>query len=110
MDAEFNADGAEDEQPEHDHERQIESTESGCVEQRKGEVKSAATSDEPHFVAIPHRTDGADHELPFLICLSNEEMQDAGAEIKAVEHHVTHDHGGDKQKPDCLHNVSPTPP
>ena len=58
--AEFDADAAQDEQPEHDHERQIEAAEGGGVEQREGEVEGAAAGEEPDFVAVPDGADGAE--------------------------------------------------
>jgi hypothetical protein len=37
----FNADAAQHQQPEHDHQRQIEAAETGSVEQRERKVESA---------------------------------------------------------------------
>jgi hypothetical protein len=37
----FNADAAQDQQPEHDHQRPIEAAETGSVEQRERKVESA---------------------------------------------------------------------
>jgi hypothetical protein len=58
--AQFDADAAQDEQPEHDHERQIKAAEGRGVEQRKGEVERAAAGQQPDFIAVPDRADAGE--------------------------------------------------
>ena len=57
--AELNGDAAQNQQPEHDHERQIEAAETGSIESGESEIQGAAARQQPHLVAIPHRADGA---------------------------------------------------
>src|ERR1700687_6258405 len=51
----FNANAAQHEQPEHDHERQVEAAETGGIEQREGEVEGAPGGEQPDFVSVPDR-------------------------------------------------------
>src|ERR1035441_2230811 len=49
--AQLKAHSAQNQQPEHDHQRQIEATEGRGVEQGKSKVERAAASQQPNFVA-----------------------------------------------------------
>src|SRR5579859_5189270 len=75
--AEFNADAAKHQEPEHDHERQIEATEGRGVEEGKGKKQSAAGSEQPDFISIPYWTDRSNRLLPLLLRLGHEEVDDA---------------------------------
>jgi hypothetical protein len=86
--AQFNADAAQHQQPEHDHERQVEAAEAGGVEPGEGEVERACGSDEPDFVTVPDRADGA-HDVAALVgCFGGAKVDHSGAQVEAVEHDV----------------------
>src|ERR1017187_4722135 len=55
--AKLDGDAAQDQEPEHDHQRQIEPAEARRVERREREVEGPTTGKEPYFVSVP---DGAD--------------------------------------------------
>ena len=61
MIAELDRDAAQDQQPQHDHQRQIEAAEAGGIERGEGEVERAAGGEQPDFVAVPDGADGAQH-------------------------------------------------
>ena len=106
MVAELDRNAAQDEQPQHDHQRQIESAEAGSVERGESEVERAAGSEQPDFVAIPYRTDRAKHGTPFLIGVRDQQVRDPGAEIETIQHHVSAEHQGDKAEPGRFHRHS----
>ena len=95
--------GAEDEQPEHDHQRQIKPAERCRQEQRKGEEHRAAGGDQPDLIAIPNRADRAYHLLAFLLAPGDQQVEDADAEIEPIQHHVSGEHPGQKDEPNGLH-------
>ena len=99
MVAEFERDAAEHKQPEYDHERQIETGESRRVEQWKSEVKRAASSKKPDFVSVPHWTDGVKARAALSFSARQKEMQDADAEIEAIEDNVRDDHYRNQPEP-----------
>ena len=92
------------EQPEHDHQRQIEAAEGRGVEERKGEVECAAAGEEPDFVAVPHGADGAQGGAAFRFGADEEQVEHADAEVEAVEDDVADDHYGDQPEPDETHH------
>src|SRR6266481_6465868 len=49
----LNAGAAHDEQPEHDHQRQVKTAERGGIEERKGKIQSASSGEQPDFVPVP---------------------------------------------------------
>jgi hypothetical protein len=55
--AQLKTNAAQHQQPEHDHQRQVEAAEARRVEQREGEVERPARGEQPDLVAVP---DGAD--------------------------------------------------
>jgi hypothetical protein len=74
--AELDGDAAQDQQPQHDHQGQIESAEAGGVERREREIQRAAAGQQPHFVAVPHRTDDAKHPRALAVGVARgQEMQ-----------------------------------
>ena len=88
MGAKLNADGAQHQQPQHHHQGEVESVEARCVEEWEGEVERAARRQQPDFIAVPHRTDGADHHAAFLVRARDEQMHRAGAEVEAIQDHT----------------------
>src|SRR5205807_2747381 len=75
--AEFDADAAQHQKPQHNHKGQVETAEAGGVEQRKGEVEGTSGSEQPDFIAIPHRADGAHDGLAFGGRTGGSEIDDA---------------------------------
>src|SRR6185437_308525 len=111
MHAQLNPNAAQNEEPQNDHQRKIEAAETGSVKQWKGEVQSSAAGDQPDFIAVPYRANGAKHGLPLLISSGDEQMQDTGAEIKAVENDIRGNHDRNEPKPYEKHSSnSPTLP
>ena len=91
---------AQDEQPENDHEGEIEAREGRGVEQRKGEVERAAAGEQPDFVAVPDGADGGQRGAAIGLGADEKQVQHAYAEIEAVEDHVADDHYGNEPEPE----------
>src|SRR5262249_35948190 len=108
MSAQLNANTAQDQQPQHDHQRQIKPAETRGVEKRKSEEKGPTAGQQPYFVAVPDRPHGADDGAPLLVSPSNQQVKNACAQIKTVKHHVPGDHDGDQPKPEENHDQSPS--
>jgi hypothetical protein len=86
MHAKFDSNAAQHQQPQNYVERQIETAEAGSIEQWKGEIERSSIRNQPHFIAVPHRTDGANHGRPFFFGARNEQMQHSRAKIEALKH------------------------
>ena len=86
--AELDADAAQNEQPEHHNEREIEAAEGRGIEQREGEEECATGSEQPDFVAVPDRADGAKSLSPFGLGACDKEVDDADAEVETVKDDV----------------------
>ena len=63
MRPQFDADAAQHEQPEHHHQGQVEAAETRSVKQREREIERAAGSQQPDFIAIPNRANGAHNQF-----------------------------------------------
>ncbi len=105
--AQLDADGAQDQQPEHDHQRQIEAAEGRGVEQGEGEEERASGGQQPDLVAVPEGADGTHGLLAFLFAAGDEEIDDADADVEAVEDDVGDQHDGDNPEPKSSHRISP---
>src|SRR5690606_11383663 len=79
MRAEFDSDAAQHQQPEDDHQRQIEAAEARGIKKRKSEIERAAGGDQPDLVPIPHRSDAAQNQPAFRFVLGDQKMNDPGA-------------------------------
>jgi hypothetical protein len=102
--AQFQADAAQDKQPENDHELEIKAAEGRGVEQRKGEVERAASGQEPDFIAVPDGADAGERGLALRLSADQEEVENAHAEIESVEHNVADDHDRNQPEPDETHH------
>src|SRR6476620_10684504 len=49
MHTQFNANAAQNEEPQNDHQRKIKTAEAGCIQQGKGEIQSSAAGEQPDF-------------------------------------------------------------
>src|SRR5258706_2239597 len=101
--AEFNADAAQNEQPQHNHQRQVKPAEAGRVELRKSKIKCATGSEQPDFVAIPHRANGAQHAASFAVGLRRNQINRTPAKIESIEHDIGRDHRCDNPEPKTRH-------
>src|SRR3984893_2311448 len=102
---------AQDEQPKNYHQRQIEAAEAAGVERRKSKIESATGSDQPHFIAIPNGPDTRQNLASLFVCLRDQQVNCAGAEVKAVEQDIHGNHRSHEAKPECSHIalLSPRP-
>src|SRR5205807_4934158 len=79
------------------------SAEARSIEGWEGEIERAARGQQPYFVAVPHRADGAEHLAALRVGLGNHQMNYAGAEVEAVQQDVNRDHRRDQTVPDGFH-------
>ena len=101
--AEFNADAAENEQPQHNRQRQIKSAKTRGIEPRESKVECAAGSEQPNFVAIPDGADGAQHLASLVVGLGCKQINHTRAQIETVEHDIGRDHHCDNPEPKPRH-------
>ena len=106
MAAQLNADAAQNQQPEDDHEGKIEAAESRGIKKRKGEEQCASGGEQPDFIAVPYRANGAQRLLAFRLSFCDEEIEDTDAEVIAVKNHVGRQHRSHDPKPQCSHGSS----
>src|SRR5207237_4355327 len=99
--------GAQHEQPEDHHQRQIEAAETGGIKLRESKVESASGGNQPDFVAIPNRSDGAKDHGTFGVTLGGNQIDNAGAQVKAVEHDIGGNHQGYNHEPERFHAKNP---
>ncbi len=96
--AELDRHAAQDEQPEHEHQRKVETTEGRGVEVREGGHHRPARREQPHFVPVPHRPNGVDGGVsPFPA--ADVHVQRPDAEVEAVQHRVASEHEGEDDEP-----------
>ena len=103
MIAEFQADTAQYQQPQDNHQRQIETAESGGIEQRERKIQRSASGDKPNLVSIPDRTDRTQGHAAFVLGLREKWIEDAHPKIKTVKHHVGDQHNRHKPEPNEAH-------
>ena len=77
--------GAGDQRRQQQHESGVEAREDGGIGLWEGGEEGAAEGHQPHLVAVPDGTDGVDGDAPLLVGPRHERVQDADAEIEAVE-------------------------
>src|SRR5581483_5501582 len=104
MHTQLDPDATHDQQPKHDHEREIEAAEGGRVQERKCKVERAASGQQPDLVTVPHRPNGPQHDLAILLAAREKWMQNANSDIEAIKNHVRNNHQRDKPKPDKSHD------
>ncbi len=103
MHAQLNAGASPNQQPENDHQRQVESAEGRGIQRRKCEVQSAAGSQQPDLIAVPHRPNASQHDLPFPLAAGQKWMQHADTQVEPVEHDINYKHCGHDPEPDEPH-------
>src|SRR4029077_9536883 len=86
--AKFDGGATQDQQPQNNHQWQIESAEPAGVENGKGKIKRASGRQQPNFVAIPDRPDRSQDLAPLLVSLGHQQMDGTGTEIEAVQQDV----------------------
>src|SRR5713101_543024 len=105
MTSEFEGNSAENQQPENHHQRQIEAAEACGIKRGEREVERATRGNQPHFVATPHGANRTDQHAALCVAACDPEMQDAGADVEAVEHDVACEHESHQAEPDASHRV-----
>src|SRR6266851_5673833 len=107
---EFDRRSAQNQQPQHNHQRQIKSAERAGVQRGKCEVQSSARRNQPHFVSVPYRAD-ARQDLPtLLIRFCHKKMNRPRAQIEPIQEHVRRDHDCYQPEPDRSHRALLNPP
>src|ERR1035437_253353 len=102
--AQLQAYAAQDQQPEHNHQRQIEATEGRGVEQRKGEVERAAADQQPDLIAVPDGADAGKRGAALRLSAHQKQVKHTYAQIEAVEYHIAHDHHSNQPEPYKTHH------
>src|SRR5579884_3725610 len=100
MIAELDGDSSQHQQPEHDHQREIESAETRSIERRKSHEESNAAGDQPDFVSVPYRPNGAKNDLAFLRVSPERKMKRPGSQVESIQHYVPGNHERGKAEPD----------
>jgi hypothetical protein len=73
-----------DQQPQHDHQGQVEAAKGGGVNPRERHKQHAAGGDQPDLVAVPDRPDGREHRPTLRVRPRDQAVQNANAEIETV--------------------------
>src|SRR5260370_37442565 len=103
MSAKLERNAAQYEQPEHNHQRKIESAEACCVQRWKREKERAARGNQPHLVGVPYWPNRARHEPAFLFAVRDEELHDARAHIESIEQVIERQHQCNMAIPNGYH-------
>ena len=99
MTAELHRHRTEDKTEQHEHNGQVEAGKNGCIRRRERGEQRAAGRKKPHLVAIPHRANGAHNALLVALFLCQEGVQNARAQVKAVQGKVANDQHKDDNEP-----------
>src|ERR1051325_8018273 len=97
--AEFERDAAKHECQQHHQDREIDSRDDDRKGKRKGREKSHAAQNEPGLVAVPYGCDGIHHQVS-PAAFVDEAVENADAQIEAVQRDIEEDAGSDDQRPD----------
>ena len=62
--AQLDAGAAQNKQPQHNHQGQVEAAEGCGIKSREGKIEGAAAGQQPDFVSVPDRTNASEHDLP----------------------------------------------
>ena len=106
--AELDSDGPPHEEPEHHHQRQVEPAEGNGKEDGEDAKDCRARGDEPDLVAVPDRADGLEDGAPLAVGAGDDEVQDSGAQVKAVQDDVDDQEQGDEPEPEGHHVRAPS--
>ena len=110
--AEFEGDAAEYQCQQHEQHGEVQRRDDDRESQREGGEQGEAAKHQPGLVAVPDRRDGI-HDQVARLEVRLEAIEDADAEIEAVEQDVEEDAGGDDRRPDRneaddgVHHASP---
>src|SRR5712692_7002466 len=99
----FNRDAPQDQQPEDDHQRQIETAEARTIKNGKSEIKRSPCSQQPDFVTVPYGADAAEYLSPLRIGACDYQVNDARTEIEAIQQDVRRKHRRDQAIPYRFH-------
>ena len=92
----------------HEQHREIHRRDDDGEGQRKGREQCEAAEHEPCLVAVPDRRDRVHDEVARLQ-VGLEAVEDADAEIEAVEQHIEEDAGGEDDRPERDEDRAPRP-
>ena len=93
-------DAAHDQTDQDEQQGQIEAGEERRVPLGEGGEGRAARGEQPHLVAVPDRTDGAECDAPVGLVAGDQRQQHADAEVEALEEEVAGPQDRDQQEPD----------
>ena len=100
---------SEDQQPENDDERQVHPAHRRGVRAREREQQHPAGGHEPDLVAVPHRQDRGERAAALLFAPRDDAMDEADAEVEAVEHGPRREHHADDREEDGGQFFRPSP-
>ncbi len=103
MGAELDRHAAQNQQPEHQHQRQIKAGKRGGVDLGESQEEHSPRGDQPYLVAVPDRPDRGQHGAPLVVGAGDEAVHDADPKIKAVQHRINREHCCDDRVPNCFH-------
>src|SRR5207245_4429063 len=99
LETEREGDGAKGQSDKHHEDRELGGRHDDGKGQRKGGEQRQAAENQPGLVAIPDRCDGVHHDRA-IDGIGREAMENADAEVEAVEHVVKEHAGGNDDGPD----------
>lgn len=91
--------GAHDKAEQHQHDGQVEPGERRGIGVREGGEQRTSRREQPHLVAVPHRTDGPAQHRALLVVFRDEGRQHADAQIEPVKHEIARDEHEDEEEP-----------
>ena len=97
--AELESDAAENEGQQHDQDRKVDRRQNDRKSEREGGQERDAAEHEPGLVAVPDRRDRV-HDPVARIPVGREAIEDAHAQIEAVQKHIEKDADAKHERPD----------
>ena len=104
--AQLQADATQNQQPQHDHQRQIEAAERRGIEQRKRKVERTRRrpAAKPRSRPTPARCSPS-VALRSASVAHQKQMQHPHPQVEPVQHHVSNNHHGNQPEPDKSHHL-----
>ena len=97
--AKLESDAAEDEREQHDQDRKVDRGQDDREGERESRQKRDPAEHEPGLVAVPDRRDRV-HDQIARIPIGREAIEDADAQIEAVQKHIEKDADSKHERPD----------
>ena len=103
MTSDLHCHAAQDQRPQQHHDGEIKAGQRDGQRYREGDEQDATEGHQPHLVPTPVRTETGDHQASLGIVARDQVVNDASADVPAVEHGEDREHEAQDGEPGLKH-------